>query len=65
MLETFRMTSNFIANTKPRSDWNQSAYIWSEEVLDPVYRTFKSQSSNQEDGEDGVRQCGGDVNSLE
>lgn len=44
---------------------NQSAYIWSEEVLDPVYRTFQSQSSNEEDGEDDVRQRGGDVNSLE
>lgn len=44
---------------------NQNAHIWSEEVLDSIHRTFKSQSSNQEDGENNVGQSGCDVNSLE
>lgn len=42
-----------------------SAYVWSEEVFDSIHRAFESQSSNQEDGEDEVRQSGRDVNSLE
>lgn len=42
-----------------------SAYVWSEEVFNSIHRAFESQSSNQEDGEDEVRQSGRDVNSLE
>lgn len=38
--------------------------IWCEEELDSLYGSFHSQSSNEEDGEDHVRQCGGDVHSL-
>lgn len=41
-----------------------SAYIWREKELDSLHRSFQSQSSDQEDSEDHIRQSGGDVDSL-
>lgn len=38
--------------------------IWCEEELDSVHRSFQSESPDEEDGEDHVRQSGGDVHSL-
>lgn len=41
-----------------------SAYIWGEEELKSRYGAFESQASDEEDGEDQVRQSGGDVDGL-
>lgn len=42
-----------------------SSYIWCEEELESVDRSFQGQSSDEEDGEDQIGQSGRDVNSLE
>lgn len=41
-----------------------SAYIWREEVLYSIRRAFEGQSSDEEDGEDHVRQSRRDVHGL-
>lgn len=41
-----------------------SPYIWCEEELNSLYGSFQSQSSDEEDSEDQIRQSGGDVDSL-
>ena len=40
------------------------AYIWCEEELNSLKRSFQSQSSDKKDSEDQIRQGGGDVDSL-
>lgn len=41
-----------------------SPYIRCEEELNSLERSFQSQPSDEEDGEDQIRQSGGDVYSL-
>lgn len=41
-----------------------ASYIWREEELNSLYGSFQSQSSDEEDGEDQIRQSRSDVNSL-
>lgn len=45
-------------------DVSLCAYIWCEEELNSIQRAFQSQSSDEEDSEDQIRQSGRDVDGL-